>query len=645
GFTQTQWDNIKWRGGSFLGTILTQAAVISLGWDQKEIITLADWNVEAPNVNMISTNAQGAFDGNEILKNIVIPARITVINTNSFLNTINLESVTFEPGSNLQTIGLRSFFNTGLLNFTIPETVTLIDRVAFERSKITSLAIPAAVRTLGIYAFNSMPNLTSLTFAPNSQLINLPERFMHTTPLLTEIYIPNSVTSAHANAFLGTSLTKISLPSNLRQGSITPLYGFTQTQWNSIEWRASQFLGTVLTRDIVIDLGWHLLTNITKADWDTWAPNVEQIGPFSTDPAFAPFANNTTIESIFIPAAVNVITNNAFLNTFNLRTITFEDNSVLQRILGNAFQGSGITAINLPNSVTTINSNAFLNTNSLLGNQVSMAIRLRPSATPAYGFTLAQWDSIVWRGSLDLTDHLLTSFNVDFRENENIVGMSPWRWRANSNMTPPALENGLALQYALGPSANSLVIGWNDFSSFKTAITNYSISNDILLSEMNIYARMYLPTGTGPSGDIIGNVHFSWNRDAVKIYDHATGTIGNFFLLAPSTSTIVPAGKFVRTNSRVLDNWASSLQAEGLQSDAVRIISEGNVFDIAYWRNRGVKLEVRTSNTLSWFEITQLNVDVFDASATNKMEFRLSVTNTELHQIYGAVEPSTTPPG
>ncbi|MGL5204944.1 MAG: leucine-rich repeat protein, partial [Metamycoplasmataceae bacterium] len=194
GFTQTQWDNIKWRGGSFLGTILTQAAVISLGWDQKEIITLADWNVEAPNVNMISTNAQGAFDGNEILKNIVIPARITVINTNSFLNTINLESVTFEPGSNLQTIGLRSFFNTGLLNFTIPETVTLIDRVAFERSKITSLAIPAAVRTLGIYAFNSMPNLTSLTFAPNSQLINLPERFMHTTPLLTEIYIPNSVT-------------------------------------------------------------------------------------------------------------------------------------------------------------------------------------------------------------------------------------------------------------------------------------------------------------------------------------------------------------------------------------------------------------------------------------------------------------------
>ncbi|MGL5205731.1 MAG: leucine-rich repeat protein [Metamycoplasmataceae bacterium] len=647
GLTQPQWDGIKWRGGQiFLGDILTKAAVISLGWDQKEDITLADWAAQAPNVTIISQGQAGAFDSNTILRTIVIPAKVTTISTNTFLIATNLTSVTFESGSLLTTIGLRSFFGTSKLeNFVIPEMVNYIGRVAFEGSKIRALAIPASVRTIETLAFNNMSNLTSLTFAPNSQLTSLPSEFIKTTPLLRDIFIPNSIITVSTSAFASTSLTSISMPGHLRNGSLTPLYGFTQTQWNNIEWRATPFTGTVLTKDVVINLGWHLLTRITKADWDTWAPHVVQIGSITTDIAFSPFGNNTTLESIFIPAAVKTITQNVFINTPNLRTIDFENNSQLERILSNAFQGSGISAINLPNSVNSIGVDAFLNTNSLLGNQVSMAIRLRPSSTPTYGFTAAQWNSIVWRGSIDLTDNLLTSFNVDFRENESIVGLSLLRWRPTVNMTQPALENGLALQYALGSSSDNLVIGWNDFSGFKSAISNYSTSNDILLSELNIYAKMYLPTGTGPAGDIIGNVHFSWNRNAVEIYNHTTGTIGNFFLAAPSTVVLVPAGKFIRTSARVLDTWANSLQAEGIQANAVKIISEGGIFDIPYWTDRGVKLEARTSSSLPWFEIRQLNTDIFDASLTNKMEFRLSVVDATLHQIYGAVESSTTPPG
>ncbi|MGL5617817.1 MAG: leucine-rich repeat domain-containing protein [Metamycoplasmataceae bacterium] len=641
GFSQTQWDNIIWKGGSFQGSILTQAAAISLGWHEKETITLADWANDAPNVVMIN----GAFNANSILKSIVIPAKVHTLNENTFYNTSSLTSVTFESGSILHTIGIRAFFNSVLENFVIPETVTTIRDYAFERSKIRAINIPTSVITIGKLGFYNMSNLSLFTFAPNSQVTSLEQSFIGGNRLLKDIFIPDSITNVNSQAFYNTSFDTISMPGNLRQGSLTPLYSFSQSQWDKITWRGSQFTGTILTKDVVINLGWHLLTDITKADWDTWAPNVEQIGTITTNPDFSPFGNNTNLESIFIPAAVKLLTQNAFINTSNLRTITFENNSELERILDNAFQGSGITAINLPNGVHTIGDDAFLNTNSLLGDQVSMTIRLRPSGTPAYGFTIAQWNSIVWRGSIDLTDDLLTSFNVDFRENESVIGLSLWRWRPTANMTQPALENGLALQYALGSSVDNLLIGWNDFTGFKNAISNYSTINDILLSELNIYARMYLPTGTGPAGDIIGNVHFSWNRNAVKIYDNATGTIGNFFLASPSTVVLVPAGKFIRTSARVVDTWVNSLQAEGAQSNAVKIISEGNVFDIPYWTNRGVKLEVRTSSANPWFQITQLNVDVFDASGTNKMEFRLSVINDTLHQIYGAVEPSTTPPG
>ncbi|MGL5733099.1 MAG: leucine-rich repeat domain-containing protein [Metamycoplasmataceae bacterium] len=645
GFTQTQWDNIKWRGGAFQGTVLTKASVQTLGWDLRETITLQDWVNDAPNVITISTSTEGAFSGNAILKSIVIPAQVTRIGFSSFANTSSLNSVTFENNPSVTHLDASAFANSNLPTFIIPESVTNIADRVFDRGKMTSLIIPRSVRTIMYRAFNNMPNLTSLVFAPNSQITRIPPDFIAFSSKLKEIYIPDSITLVDNEAFRDSSVERVSMISALRQGSLTPLYGMTQTQWDNVEWRTSQFTGTDLTKDVVIDLGWHLLSHITKADFDTWAPNIERIGTISTDPQFSPFANNTNLESMFIPAAVTEIRQNVFLNTTNLRTITFENNSSLTRILGGAFQGSGITAINLPNSVATIGDDVFLNTNSLLGDQVSMAIRLRTGNTPNYGFTATQWNSIVWRGSIDLTDSLLTSFNVDFRENENIVGLSLLRWRATTSMTTPARENGLALQYALGSSTSNLVIGWNDFTSFKTAITNYSLSNDILLSELNIYARMYLPTGTGPAGDVIGNVHFSWNRDAVKIYDKTTGTIGNFFLAAPSTSTLVPAGKFIRTNSRVLDTWANSLQAEGTQANSVKIISDGSVFDIAYWTNRGVKLEVRTSNTLPWFEITQLNVDVFDASGTNKMQFRLSITDATLYQIYGAVEPSTTPPG
>ncbi|MGL5732482.1 MAG: leucine-rich repeat protein, partial [Metamycoplasmataceae bacterium] len=102
GFTQTQFNNIKWRYLTpFLGTTLTKTDVANMGWDVKTTITLADWANDAPNVTQISGGSQNnaAFSDNNILQSIEIPATVNTVAFASFLNTGALNSVVFEAGS------------------------------------------------------------------------------------------------------------------------------------------------------------------------------------------------------------------------------------------------------------------------------------------------------------------------------------------------------------------------------------------------------------------------------------------------------------------------------------------------------------------------------------------------------------------
>ena len=98
----------------------------------------------------------------------------------------------------------------------IPEGVTSIGDVAFRNSTSTSVIIPASVRSIGNRAFMNSPQLTSITFAPGSQLESIGiEAFREVA--VTSIGIPASVTSIGAGAF-SKSLTLASIavdPSNV----------------------------------------------------------------------------------------------------------------------------------------------------------------------------------------------------------------------------------------------------------------------------------------------------------------------------------------------------------------------------------------------------------------------------------------------
>ncbi|MGL5643259.1 MAG: leucine-rich repeat protein, partial [Metamycoplasmataceae bacterium] len=303
GFTQTQWNAINWRSRQpFTGTTLDRTAVTTIAWNVQTEIALSDWTTLAPNVTTIAT---GAFSGLS-LTSIFIPDKVTTIQTNAFQNTnsllgSNVSMLDVLKGSN-PTVAKYGFTQTqwNAINWRArqPFTGTTLDRAAITLIKwdIQTEITSSDWNTLA-------PNVTTIATGAFSGLS------------LTSIFIPDKVTTIQTNAFQNTnSLLGSNISMNDLLKGINPTvakYGFTQTQWDSINWRARQpFLGTILDRAAIISIGWNAQAEVSLSDWTTLAPNVVAIdsGAFEGLP----------LTSIFIPYKVTSIGTNAFRNTNSL---------------------------------------------------------------------------------------------------------------------------------------------------------------------------------------------------------------------------------------------------------------------------------------------------------------------------------------
>ena len=140
------------------------------------------------------------------LQAIEIPASVEIIEDGAFQDCTALTTVTFEEGSQLKTIGYSAFSRSGLQSIEIPASVKTIGRAAFKRctalttvtfekgsqlktieggrstasynysgvfsdcTSLTSIEIPASVKTIEVAAFQGCTALTTVTFEKGSQL-------------------------------------------------------------------------------------------------------------------------------------------------------------------------------------------------------------------------------------------------------------------------------------------------------------------------------------------------------------------------------------------------------------------------------------------------------------------------------------------
>ena len=171
----------------------------------------------------VTSIGYSAFSNCTGLTEITIPAGVTSIGDWAFYDCSNLECIVVEAGNtvydsreNCNAI-IETSTNTlvqGCKNTIIPEGVTSIGNSAFEDcTGLTEIAIPAGVTSISENAFNNCSGLASVTIAEGAIVKNL---FRGCSNLAT-ITVSEGATRIGFEAFKGlSSLTTVNLPSSLQ---------------------------------------------------------------------------------------------------------------------------------------------------------------------------------------------------------------------------------------------------------------------------------------------------------------------------------------------------------------------------------------------------------------------------------------------
>lgn len=106
------------------------------------------------NTYTVTAIGEGAFEDNELISHVYIPATVKTIGKNAFKNTVNVEVMKIEAGG-LEVIGESAFENSGFTTIALP-TANLkeVGPYAFKSSTLTKFTVPAAETGRALYYVN-----------------------------------------------------------------------------------------------------------------------------------------------------------------------------------------------------------------------------------------------------------------------------------------------------------------------------------------------------------------------------------------------------------------------------------------------------------------------------------------------------------
>lgn len=249
------------------------------------------------------------------------------------------------PSENGSGVVISNLSGSKLLSgeITIPsevngQSVTEIGREAFSGAGITSVQIPASVKTIGTSAFNGCAELTSVVLADG--LTEIGDYAFYNCTGLSTINIPDSVEKIGNNAFINSSFTSITLPSSLTDvgGSIfkgnealtTVTVNGTNLMINANMFQNCPNLTTVTLNDGVIGLEGSAFYGVTLKTLEI---------PASCKSIETRAFYDASIENLIINGSNHVLKADIFNDSTEIKNIVFNDYTA--PVIGKIPDGSG----------------------------------------------------------------------------------------------------------------------------------------------------------------------------------------------------------------------------------------------------------------------------------------------------------------
>ena len=172
--------------------------------------------------------AGSAFYGCGNMTSITIPNTVKIISYEAFCDCSGLTSITI-PNS-VTSIGNSAFYHCNSLssiNFSNSSSLKEIGQLVFSRCCFTSITIPKSVTHIGLWAFDACNDLTQVNITDLTAWCNIDFEGSNSNPLakannlyvngnkVTNLVIPNSVTTINNYAFNGCSMNSVTIPSTV----------------------------------------------------------------------------------------------------------------------------------------------------------------------------------------------------------------------------------------------------------------------------------------------------------------------------------------------------------------------------------------------------------------------------------------------
>ena len=346
-------------GCSSLESVVIPDSVTSIGMGTfQDCSNLA--SVTIP--DSVTSIGGSAFENCSSLTSVTIGNSVTAIGSCAFRDCSSLTNVTI--GNNVTSIEGGAFWDcSGLTNVTIPDSVTAIGEGAFENcSSLTSVTIGNSVTSIGWQAFTSCGitrvDISDLTtwynikfgheanplYSYDANPLHCGAKLYLNGNLVTDLIIPDNVTSIGDNAFYGcSSLESVTIPD-----SVTSIGDYAFKGCSSLE--------SVIIPDSVTSIG----------KWVFSSDNLEVT--INTDDKYLYSEDGTTIllcdssvTNVVIPENVTTIQDDAFYYCRNIETFVTGDTLTLLPY----FPRGSLKSITIGNSVTSIRDQSFMNCSSL----------------------------------------------------------------------------------------------------------------------------------------------------------------------------------------------------------------------------------------------------------------------------------------